>query len=257
MPDPIVLAVVQARSGSKGLPGKNIRPLLGKPLMAWMIETARRCKRIDRLILSTDSPEYAQIGRSFGAEVPFLRPRELATDEATDLQVMTHALTWLRENERYEPAIVVRLQPTNPTFPNELIDLGIEKLLAQEKADSVRPITLSPKHPFKMWRQAERGPWIEPFIPVEKSGFQEPYNMGRNLLPPVWVQVGAMEAVRGPVVLRKRSMAGKKILGLPVENPLWTVNIDTELDFLMAEAALSKLLERTQPPLLHPEAARP
>src|SRR5437870_3414184 len=103
MPKGTVLGVVQARSGSKGVPGKNIRSLLGKPLMAWMIEAARRSKRIDRLVLSTDSPEYAEIGRSFGAEVPFLRPKELATDSATDLQVMTHALTWLKEKESFEP----------------------------------------------------------------------------------------------------------------------------------------------------------
>jgi hypothetical protein len=94
-----------------------------------------------------------------------------------------------------------------------------------------------------MWRWTNEGNCIEPFLPVEQSGFAEPFNMGRNLLPPVLVQVGAMEAVRVPVILQQRRMAGKKILGLLVENPLWTVNIDTELDFLLAEAALSKLLE--------------
>ena len=243
MPRETVLGVIQARSGSKGLPGKNIRPLLGKPLMAWMIEAARRSKRIDRLILSTDSPEYAEIGRSFGAEVPFLRPGDLAADSSTDLEVMTHALTWLREREGYEPDVAVRLQPTNPTFPTELIDEGIEKLLAQIDADSLRPVTPSPKHPFKMWRWTGEERWIEPFVPAEQTGLPEPFNTGRNLLPPVLVQVGALEAVRTPVILRQRRMAGKKILGLLVENPLWTVNIDTELDFLLAEAALAKLLE--------------
>jgi len=241
MPKATVLGVVQARSGSKGVPGKNIRPLLGKPLMAWMIESARRSKRIDRLILSTDSPEYAEIGRSFGAEVPFLRPKELATDSATDLQVMTHALTWLKEKEGYDPEVAVRLQPTNPTFPTELIDEGIARLLAQPDADSLRPVASSPKHPFKMWRWAG-AEWIQPFIPAEQTGFAEPFNLGRNLLPPVLVQVGAMEAVRTPVILRRQRMAGTKVLGLLVENPLWTVNIDTELDFLLAEAALARLL---------------
>ena len=236
-----VLAVIQARSGSKGVPGKNIRPLLGKPLMAWMITAARRAKQIDRLILSTDSPEYAQVGRAWGAEVPFLRPKELATDASTDLEVMTHALEWLRKQEGYEPDIAVRLQPTNPTFPSELMDQGIEMLLAEKSADSLRPVTLSPKHPFKMWQWSAEGRWVTPFVPVEKTGFAEPYNMGRNLLPQVWVQVGAMEVIRSSVILRQHSMAGKKILGLRVENPLWTVNIDTELDFLLAEQALKKL----------------
>lgn len=243
MPKKIVLAVVQARAGSKGLPGKNIRPLLGKPLIAWMITAARRSKRIDRLILSTDSPEYAEVGRSFGAETPFLRPPEAATDTATDLDVMTHALAWLKDHERYEPDIAVRLQPTNPTFPTELIDEGIEMLLAREEADSLRPVTPSPKHPFKMWRWAAQRPWIEPFVPAEETGFSEPFNMSRGLLPAVLVQVGAMDVVRSQVVLRQRCMAGRRMIGQLVEDPLLTVNIDTELDFWAAEQALRTLLE--------------
>lgn len=256
MPKETVLAVIQARAGSKGVPGKNIRPLLGKPLMAWMIAAALRARRIDRLILSTDSPEYARIGRSLGVEVPFLRPKEWATDSATDLQVMTHALQWLREEEGYEPDVAVRLQPTNPTFPTELIDRGIEMLLAESEADSLRPVTPAPKHPFKMWQWSEEECWITPFVPAEKTGFTEPYNMSRHLLPPVWVQVGALEAVRSPVIVRQRSMAGKKILGLRVENPLWTVNIDTEMDFLLAEQAL-KILHRPAGAALPVEVPRP
>lgn len=243
MKRPDVLAVVQARAGSKGLPGKNVRLLLGKPLMAWIIEHAGQAQRITRLILSTDSEEYAAIGRQFGAETPFLRPPEFATDLATDLQVMTHALTWLGEHEAYRPDIVVRLQPTNPTFPGELIDRGIRMLEEEARADSVRPITPTPKHPFKMWQRDPATEWITPFLAPAQSGFAEPYNTGRNLLPSVYVQVGAMEAVRTPVVLEQRSMAGKNILGLRVEDPLLTVNIDSELDFLAAEAALRARME--------------
>ena len=249
-----VLAVVQARSGSKGVPGKNIRPLFGKPLMAWILTAARQAKWIDRLILSTDSQEYAEIGRAWGAETPFLRPKELSTDTSTDLEVMTHALEWLRQQEGYVPDIAVRLQPTNPTFPSQLIDQGIEMVLTEKKADSLRPVTLSPKHPFKMWQWSTEEGWITPFVPVEKTGFSEPYNMSRHLLPPVWVQVGAMEVVRSAVILQQRSMAGKKILGLRVENPLWTVNIDTELDFLLAEQAL-KALHLSVPSIPHAEVS--
>lgn len=258
MADPQVLAVIQARSGSKGVPGKNIRHLLGKPLMGWMIEAARRCRRIDRLILSTDSPEYARIGRSFGAETPFLRPAEWATDAATDLDVLTHALTQLKAQEGYEPQITVRLQPTNPTFPTTLIDQGIEMLLSRPEADSLRPVTLSPKHPFKMWRFAPEGEWIEPLLPAEGTGLREPYNLGRGQLPSVWVQVGAMEVIRSQVILQQKSMAGRRVLGLAVQEPLWTVNIDSELDFLLAEVALQKLLAaqgRTAAHPLEPTAA--
>ncbi len=241
MTGPEVLAVVQARSGSRGLPGKNIRPLLGKPLMAWIIEHARAARRITRLILSTDSEEYAEIGRRFGAETPFLRPAEFATDAATDLQVMTHALHWLSEREGYRPDIAVRLQPTNPTFPAEFIDEGIGMLWEDPQTDSVRPVTPTPKHPHKMWRMDSSTGRLTPLLDPAPSGFPEPYNMGRGLLPKVYVQVGAMEAVRARVVLEQLSMAGKRIRGLLVEDPLLTVNIDSEGDFLAAEQALRML----------------
>ena len=241
---PSILAVVQARAGSKGLPGKNMRVLLGKPLLAWMIESARRSKRISRLILSTDSPEYASIGRSFGAETPFLRPAEYATDTATDVEVMTHAVSWLKQHEEYEPDLVVRLQPTNPTFPTELIDEGIRMLMEDPPADSVRPIASSPKHPYKMWRWKEDGRSIEPFIAVESTGLKEPYNLSRNILPQVYMQVGAMEVCRTKTLLADRSLAGKVVRGLLVSDLLYTVNIDSELDFLLAEAVLRQLLER-------------
>ena len=248
MREPEVLAVVQARAGSKGLPGKNVRMLLGKPLMAWIIEAARASRRVSRVILSTDSQEYAAIGRRHGVEVPFLRPTELAQDTSTDLEVMTHAISWLKEKEGYRPDLVLRLQPTNPTFPSHLIDAGIELLLSDPQADSVRPVTLSPKHPYKMWRWSSHLPVIEPLLSPEGSGFREPFSVGRKMLPPILVQVGAMEALRIETLLRQRSMAGKKILGLWVEDPLLTVNIDMELDFLLAEAALRKLLARAPVP---------
>src|SRR3989338_6485346 len=164
MAKPQILAIVQARSGSKGLLGKNIRPLLGKPLMAWIIAAARKSRWISRLVLSTDSEEYAAVGRSYGAETPFLRPTIYATDTTTDLEVLTHAVSWLEEHENYRPDIVVRLQPTNPTFPPAMIDKGIEMLIEDPRAESVRPITISPKHPYKMWCFIEKTEYIEPFL---------------------------------------------------------------------------------------------
>lgn len=246
---PEVLAIVQARAGSRGLPGKNIRPLLGKPLLAWMIEAARQTTGISRLILSTDSEDYAAIGRRYGAETPFVRPAAYATDTATDLDVLTHALTWLNEHEGYRPDVVLRLQPTNPTFPSRLIDEGIRKLLADPHADSVRPVTASPKHPHKMWRWLDGSGYLQPFLPAASAGQPEPYNMGRGQLPAVYVQVGAMEVLRYETVTVQRSMAGRWVLGLLVSDPLYTVNIDTELDFLLAEAALKTLLVREGPAL--------
>lgn len=233
-----ILAIVPARSGSKGLPRKNIRPLGGKPLLAWIIEAATRSRFITRVICSTDSTEYAAIARRYGAECPFLRPIELASDTATDIQVLTHAVEWLEANENYRSDVVLRLQPTNPTFPTELIDDGIAKLLADPSLDSVRAIASCPKHPFKMWRIRPDDGLIEPFFSAEISGFAEPFNMGRQQLPAVYLQVGVMEVLRRATLMEQRSMAGKRVAPLLVSNELHTVDIDGEVDFLVAEQAL-------------------
>ncbi len=236
-----VLALIPARSGSKGVRDKNIRLLAGKPLLAWMVEKAKRAELVTRVIVSTDSERYAEIARRYGAETPFLRPAELASDVANDLQVLTHAVTWLGEHEGYRPDLVLRLQPTNPTFPTTAIDEGIRLLLDHPQIDSVRAVTPSPKHPYKMWRQAGDDGRIEPFLSRQITGFAEPFNMGRQQLPPVLVQVGAMEVLRYRTLMELHSMAGDCVLGLPIDDPLATVNIDTELDFIVAETAMQRM----------------
>lgn len=240
-----VLAVIPARSGSKGLPGKNTRPLAGKPLLAWTVEKALKSRHISRVICSTNSEEYAEIARSYGAELPFLRPEALASDTATDIEVMTHAVQWLEQHEGYRPDLVLRLQPTNPTFPLQKIDEGIALLLENKEADSLRPITPSPKHPFKMWKMTRDGGFIEPLFDKTITGFDEPFNRGRQELPPAFVQVGAMEVLRYETLMQKKSMAGDKILSLMIDDPLMTINIDTDLDFLVAEIAMHHILSNS------------
>ena len=95
------LAIIQARGGSKSIPGKNIKSLAGKPLIAWTIEEANRARTINRVIVSTDDREIAKISKRYNAEVPFLRPKELATDTAKSIGLLRHALEWLSENENY------------------------------------------------------------------------------------------------------------------------------------------------------------
>ena len=236
-----IVAIVPARSGSKGLPGKNIRPLAGQPLLSWIISAARRSRYITRVICSTDSEEYAAIARQYGAETPFLRPAEFATDKATDIQVLTHAVEWLEANENYRPDIVLRLQPTNPTFPTELIDKGIAQLLGDTAADSVRAIAKCSKHPFKTWRRKPGGDLIEPFFGAAITGFTEAFNMGRQQLPEVFLQVGVMEVLRYDTLMRMRSMAGTRVSGLVVDDELLTVDIDSDLDFIVAAVAMKQL----------------
>ncbi len=107
-----VYAIIPARGGSKGVPKKNIRLLAGHPLIAYSIVAARRCRRIDSVIVSTDSQEIADVSRAYGAEVPFLRPKELAQDRSADIDFIRHALDWFEEHDHVEPEMLVHLRPT-------------------------------------------------------------------------------------------------------------------------------------------------
>ena len=133
-----VCAIIPARSGSKSVPHKNIRQMAGKPMLAYSIEHALKSEKINRVIVSTDSEQYAQIARSYGAEVPFLRPEEYATDTALDYDVFLHALTWLQEKEGYEPDLVVQLRPTYPIRMISDLDAMIDRLWEQKEADAIR-----------------------------------------------------------------------------------------------------------------------
>jgi CMP-N-acetylneuraminic acid synthetase len=131
-----VLVIIPAKAVSKRLPGKNLKNLRGKPMLSYAIETAKSAKGVARVIVSTESEEIKKIAEQYGAEVPFIRPIELTADEITTLQVMQHALSWLKENERYEPDYVMVLYPTSPLLKRERVEQAIA--IALEKgADSV------------------------------------------------------------------------------------------------------------------------
>ena len=118
------ICVIPARSGSKGIRDKNILNLRGHPLLAWSIEVAKKSNLIERTIVSTDSEEYKEIALSYGAEVPFLRPKELSQDNSTDLEFMKHLLMYLEENENL-PKIIVHLRPTTPVRDYKIVDKAI------------------------------------------------------------------------------------------------------------------------------------
>ena len=130
-----ILGLIPARGGSKGLPRKNIRPLLGKPLIAWTIEQALASEYLDRVVVSTDDEKIAEISRKYGAKVPFMRPKESAADEARRIDVVLHAIDWMEKNDNSYDLIML-LQPTSPLRTSEDIDKAI-KLFISKKADSL------------------------------------------------------------------------------------------------------------------------
>ena len=229
---PEVLAVIPARGGSKGLLRKNIRDFAGFPLIAYSIAAGTEAEVVTRTIVSTDDEEIAAVARQLGAEVPFLRPAELAQDNTTDLPVFQQALKWLAEHEQYIPEVVVQLRPTSPIRPRGLVDDAVRLLLAHPKADSVRGVVIAGQNPHKMWRIDAAGGPMRPLLTVE--GIAELYNSPRQALPPVYWQTGHVDAIRPQTILEKESMSGTVILPIAIE-PRFTVDIDSLFDLQRAE----------------------
>lgn len=234
-----VLGVVGARSGSKSIPHKNIRELAGKPLLAWVIEAAKKSRYISRLILSTDSEEYAKIGRQYGAETPFMRPAHLADDNASDIDFLTHAVSWFENNEKWKPDIILRLPPTTPLCKTESIDACIELLLTDPTATSARTIASAPKHPYKLWQI--KNDELHPFIPKKMTGFAEPSNMARHLLTPAFAHVDVI-AVRHDTLMKDKLLTGLRTRFVKLDK-LDAIDIDSETDFLLAEILFKKRLD--------------
>lgn len=159
-----ILALIPARGGSKGLPGKNIRPMCGKPLIAWSIEKAHLSRYLDMVLVTTDCPEIASVAKQYGAHVPFLRPAELATDRSSTYDAIRHALDYLRSVEKNAFDYIVLLEPTSPLREDDDIDRMLERLIeSKDEFDSIISIGEVDEHPSIV--QRTRGKVLEPFCP--------------------------------------------------------------------------------------------
>ncbi len=242
--DKQVLAIIPARGGSKGIPGKNIKLLAGKPLIAWTIDVAKASGLVDRVIVSTDDEAIAEVARAHGAEVPFMRPPEISGDLATDVEFIEHALNFMEETEGYVPDIVLRLPPTSPLRQVKHIDAGIMTLVDTEGADASRPIAESPKHPYKFWMIDEAdAEFLRPFLDTEFTGFAEPHNMPRQLFPKVYMHTGALDAVWVKTIREQKSTSGRKLAHFPMDIESAS-NIDHPIDFVIAEVLMSERLKK-------------
>lgn len=217
-----VLAIVPARAGSKGLPGKNVLPFLGRPLVAWSVEAGLQARLVDRVIVTTDGEAIAEAARAAGAEVPFVRPAELAGDLVRDLPVFEHALAWLLEHEGYVPDVVVQLRPTSPIRPRGLVDDAIERLLARPDADSLRAVCPVLHPPYKMWRIED-----DTLQPLLDSGVPEQHDAPRQALPVTYLQSGLLDVIRTRTITELHSMSGSRIVPL-VLDPVLDADIDDQ-----------------------------
>lgn len=225
-----VAALVLARGGSKGLPGKNVRLLGGAPLIAWAVAAGRCAQTVQRVICSTDDDAIASVATRAGAEVPFRRPMEFAQDVSTDLDVFGHALRWLAEHEGSVPELMVQLRPTTPFRQPEWIDDAVTRMLHDPSITCVRSVAPSPLTPYKMWQLEDDGQ-LSPLLSL--PGVAEPYNMPRQKLPPVYWHTGQIDVIRSEVILNG-SMTGENIHALIVDVET-AIDIDTAIDFKFAE----------------------
>lgn len=224
-----VLCLVTARGGSKGLPGKNVRPLLGKPLIAWSIEAGLRAPSADALVVSTDDEAIAQAARDAGARVPFMRPPELAGDTASSIDVVLHAIDWLAAaGDSYD--VVVLLEPTSPLRKAADIEAALELMVSRGAGAVVSVCRAESVHPAFMYRK-DAGGCLQPFLE------RQPTSLRRQEIEPLYFLEGTVYVSRIDVLRARRSFYHEDTVGYEV--PKWkSLEIDDLDDFLMVEALL-------------------
>jgi CMP-N,N'-diacetyllegionaminic acid synthase len=235
---PKIHCLIPARKGSKSIPDKNIRLLNGKPLIAYSIELALQCHYVEKVVVSTDSEEYKKIAIEYGAEVPFLRPQEIAQDLSTDWEFMEHYLGWLDKSGQEKPELILHLRATFPKRElKELNEFVGNFLGVLGKYDSSRSVILMEKSPYKMYRIIEESDSniLRPLYD-EVDGIKEVYNSPRQILPKVYLHNGCYDIVKTATILNG-SVSGSKILPY-VMKETEDVDIDEPKDWVKAEVRL-------------------
>ncbi len=227
-----ILAFIPARGGSKRIPNKNIKLLKGKPLIAYTIESAKKSKHINRIVVSTDSKEIAGIAKQFDAEVPFLRPTGISKANSTEMEFFNHALDWFAKNENYIPDLIVLLYPTSPFRKVESIDKAIEEILKNPEADSLRSVKLCSEHPYKMWIVKDE--YLKPFV---KGQDKNVHTWSYQLLPKVYIQNASIYITKPSTIKNKKSPTGDIIIPF-VMDEMESIDINNPLDFAFAEMIL-------------------
>jgi len=203
-----ILAIIPARGGSKGIPRKNLLDVNGLPLVAHSVRHALAADVIDRVVVSTDDEEIRAVAVAYGAEVPFLRPTEIAQDQTLDLPVFEHALRFLDDTEGYRPDLVVHLRPTAPVRRPEWIDQAVLLLANDPEADSVRSVSPPDKHPYRIFRIGSDG-YLDSIM---KHEHPVPYLLRRQELPAMYYYNCVIDVTRPRTIFGKRSMTGDRML---------------------------------------------
>ena len=222
-----ILAIIPARCGSKGIRRKNLQKLSGKPLIVHTIIAAKKTKSINKIIVSTDDKEIGKISKNNGAEVPFLRPKQISKDTSSTIEVIKHALKFLQENQSYVPDIIILLQPTSPLRTSQLITKTINTL-KKSKATSVITVSKITKHPYASY-------WL-------KNDFLKPFEKNstkysrRQEFPDLFFPTGAVYTFWYDTLKKFNSLYGPKIKPIVVRDE--DIDIDNLRDLFFAEMML-------------------
>ena len=232
-----VIAIIPARSGSKSVTDKNIKLLSGHPLIAYCIVAANLSKEIKRVVVSTDSEEYAEIAKKYGAEVPFIRPEIYSKDSSTDRDFFIHAMNWFKDNENTVPEYWVQLRPTTPLRNPEKIDKAISMILSDDTATSLRSGHKAPESPLKWF--IKRDNYFKGLIENEE------YNLPKQSFEDVYIPDGYVDIVKASFLLNNEKIHGENIIAF--ESPVCT-EIDSIEEFNYLEYQIkdgdSLLLEK-------------
>lgn len=223
-----VMAIVPARAGSKGVPGKNTRLLGGFPLISFSIVAARLTKYIERVLVSTDSEKIAEITREYGAEAPFLRPARWAQDNSPDCSFVLHAINWLEDHEKAIPDYLVLLRPTTPLREPEVVDAAIEAIIKHPEATSLRSAHPAPESPLKWFQKDEAGYFKALFEGLSNDQINNP----RQQFPEAFVPDGYVDIVKPSFIRTSGLLYGPRMLGFGTP---FCAEVDTESDFTRLE----------------------
>lgn len=231
---PSAVALIPARQGSKRVPGKNVRVVNGHPMLAYTIAPALESGVFDRVIVSTDSEEIAAIARHYGAEVPFLRPAEFASDTSPDIEWLEHLLGELSRTGRQWDCFSL-LRPTSPFRTPDMIRRAWTLFIGQDGVDSLRAVEKCAQHPGKMW--VVRGDRMFPLLPFG-NGEQPWHSTPYQALPPIYVQNASLEIAWTRVVFERRTIAGDAIVPF-VTDGHEGFDINDPIDWMVAERLIA------------------
>lgn len=224
---PEILCIIPARCGSKGIKHKNIKIFNNKPLLVWSIEQAQKSLYDMRIIVSTDSEEYATIAKQYGAEVPFLRPSNISKDLSIDFEWAQHAVNWLHTNENYTSDIILHLRPTQPLRKVKDIDTCLQVFIKnRHQYDSLRSVVPFEKSPYKMY-SIQNNTLFPLFKKIKK--IIEPYNQCRQTLPDTYLHNGYIDILNTSIIANG-TISGDKILPFVMKKTA-TIDIDTYEDW--------------------------